>query len=370
MTCTGVEPGTIVTLPGTTCIPSPATATGIVKCAEITPGTLPSNPIVAVTDPAGNTIKTTIPYVKDTTAPTAPTCLSQPDKTVVCTGVTPGDIITIPGTTCIPTPASATGIVNCTLINPNDPTPTGPAIATDPAGNKTPTPIIPDTDGDGTGNNVDNDDDNDGIIDDIENKGPNNGDANGDGTLDSLQVNVVTMPTSSGGSYVTLEFDLPIGCFVSPNGAFTILESSQYPDTSYDYPFGLASFKIKCTKQIKVTTYWHGITDLNKDGWEYRKFYNSDKYTPWTVVTGHKVIGGKTIATATYTLSDNEAGDLDSASGIILDLTGPAKKTPMINQIANTIRTGAIENYSIVFYILGLIILASLATKKSKETQE
>ena len=46
------------------------------------------------------------------------------------------------------------------------------------------------------------------------------------------------------------------------------------------------------------------------------------------------------------------------------------EKTTIVTQIANTVRTGAIENYSIVFYTLGLIILASLATKKSKETQE
>ena len=143
VTCTGVEPGATLTIPGTTCVPTPATATGIVVCTETVPGTLTSNPIATVTDPAGNKTPSTFPYTKDTTAPVAPTCVTNPDKTVTCTGVTPGDTITIPGTTCVPTPATATGIVKCTLINPADPAPTGPAVVKDPAGNTTTTPVKP-----------------------------------------------------------------------------------------------------------------------------------------------------------------------------------------------------------------------------------
>jgi len=75
---------------------------------------------------------------------------------------------------------------------------------------------ILDTDEDGTGDNTDTDDDNDGISDITESAGPNSGDANNDGTLDSLQNNVVGFETYNAQGYVVI---------VSPNG--TTLSSCQ-----------------------------------------------------------------------------------------------------------------------------------------------
>ena len=140
VSCTGVENGATVTLPGTTCTPSPATATGIVNCVEITPGSLPNNPTLNVTDGNGNTLPVVVPYVKDITPQTAPTCVTSITNTVTCSGVTPGNVVTLPGTTCVPTPATVTGIVICTPTNPAV-TPPGPVTVTEPSGNTATAPV-------------------------------------------------------------------------------------------------------------------------------------------------------------------------------------------------------------------------------------
>jgi Bacterial Ig domain len=149
VTCTGVEPGATLTIPGTTCVPTPADATGIVKCTETTPGILPSNPTATVKDPAGNATTAPVPYIKDTTPPAAPVCTvtSGTLKTVTCTGVEPGATLTIPGTTCVPTPAPASGIVVCTETAPGALVLPAVATVTDPAGNKVTAPVTlaPDT---------------------------------------------------------------------------------------------------------------------------------------------------------------------------------------------------------------------------------
>jgi len=73
------------------------------------------------------------------------------------------------------------------------------------------------------------DDDDDGIPDAIEDGAPNGGDGNNDGTLDSQQGNVASLPSAVDGRYVTL---------VSPPG--TNLADVQAVDTPADAPAGVA----------------------------------------------------------------------------------------------------------------------------------
>lgn len=96
-----------------------------------------------------------------------------------------------------------------------------------------------DTDEDGEGDNADSDDDNDGIPDRVENAGPNNGDGNSDGTLDSLQLNVTSMKTYDGSTYVTLE--VPDGAHLEDCRA----ESPQNPPAGFTFPYGLFAFTIQ-----------------------------------------------------------------------------------------------------------------------------
>jgi Bacterial Ig domain/Bacterial Ig-like domain len=461
VTCTGVTPGDTVTIPGTTCVPTPATSTGIVTCTNTNPtDPIPTGPAIT-TDPAGNTTPTPIlPYTPgDTTAPTAPvitkvdgktvnatnttkdttptiegtgeagstitikdvsgtvictttvqadgtwsctpttalpkgtnnltitvtdaagnvspatsllvnvnsttaTCTINPDNSVTCSNVNPGETIVIPGTTCTPTPATATGIVNCVPTDPNL-TPTGPAtecLGTD----CTNIPLVPslcatdktlpqcDLDKDSKPNSDDEDDDNDGIKDVIENAGPNNGDGNGDGIFDSLQNNVATISTASGSSFVTVVFDMPKEC--STQSMISEFESNTPNDIDYDYPFGLIRFLIKCTSKVKVTTIWHGIPDLTKDGWSMRKFWLSS-YSNWPTTLSQITIGGKTVATSTYELNDNQNGDLDATVGMILDPVGPTKKVQTTDKLINLVRTGG----NSIAPVLGLTLISLAA---------
>jgi hypothetical protein len=121
ITCMGVEPGGTLTIPGTTCVPSPATATGVVVCTENVPGTVPSNPTASVKDTSGNTTPVVVAYVLDKSPPAAPGCTATPTvsdgtkkSVITCTGVELGATLTIPGMTCAPTPATATATVVCT----------------------------------------------------------------------------------------------------------------------------------------------------------------------------------------------------------------------------------------------------------------
>ena len=97
-----------------------------------------TNPTTTLTSVASPVAKITI----DTTPPAAPTCTTASNGNVTCSPVTPGDTVTIPGTACTPSPATATGVVTCVPTNPAVP-PVGPATTTDPAGNTTPSPVTP-----------------------------------------------------------------------------------------------------------------------------------------------------------------------------------------------------------------------------------
>jgi Bacterial Ig-like domain len=61
ITCTAGEPGTTISIPGTNCVPPIIAADGKSVCTATTPTSVPQNPVVTVTDPAGNNSTGIIP---------------------------------------------------------------------------------------------------------------------------------------------------------------------------------------------------------------------------------------------------------------------------------------------------------------------
>jgi Bacterial Ig domain/Bacterial TSP3 repeat len=121
ITCTGVEAGASLTIPLTNCTPTPADATGIVNCKEITPNTVPTSPKYTLVDESGNKVEDTVPYIIDSTAPSKPICTALPNPSnsksivvITCKNVEESATLSIDNTTCLPTPALADGIVICT----------------------------------------------------------------------------------------------------------------------------------------------------------------------------------------------------------------------------------------------------------------
>jgi hypothetical protein len=64
VTCTGVTLGDSTSIPGMTCTPNPATASGNVVCTENSLGSLISNPTATFTDGSGNAITAPVAYTQ------------------------------------------------------------------------------------------------------------------------------------------------------------------------------------------------------------------------------------------------------------------------------------------------------------------
>ena len=181
------------------------------------------------------------------------------------------------------------------------------------------------TDGDPTGDVCDTDDDNDGIPDTTEGAAPNAGDGNNDGQQDNTQDNVVSIQSATGPGYITVV----TSCDTISNVQAYTEGSEPTPDNTYDFPYGLVGFTIPCSSAT-VTIYYHGVTSLN--GFTYRKygptppdFNNPQWYTLPGVTFGTVDIGGQTVATATFTLTDGGLGDDTAVDGVIVDQGGPGQ---------------------------------------------
>ncbi len=178
------------------------------------------------------------------------------------------------------------------------------------------------------------DSDEDGLIDSLEKSGPNNGDANGDGVEDYLQASVVSLPSTVTGNYLVVEAQG--GC--SAISASSSLRESELPqlDPEYVYPFGVTGFDLGCENpgdSAEVTLYFYDETFLG--GYQYRYFgplepggTDQSWYDLSGVTYSQSVIGGQTIATASYTLTDGQAGDATIVDSIIRDPGGPGIAQP------------------------------------------
>ncbi|MCF6349554.1 MAG: gliding motility-associated C-terminal domain-containing protein [Flavobacteriaceae bacterium] len=171
-------------------------------------------------------------------------------------------------------------------------------------------------------------DDGDGVDATIEDAGPNTGDGNNDGTLDSLQSNVASIPDAIGSGYVTLEIT-GATCNQITN-INTILETDVASlDPNFDYPIGLIDFTLSCGnvgESATIVIYWHGLPAIDL----FRKYgstapgANDATYDAFTATMGTTIIDGITVPTTTYSLTDGAAGDESATGAEIVDPVGPA----------------------------------------------
>ncbi len=175
-----------------------------------------------------------------------------------------------------------------------------------------------------------------GVPADIQNGAPNNGDGNGDGIKDSLQTNVVSLPsaTGRGGTYITL---VVTGCDRLENVHVCTCESVGTPDPGYDYPFDLVGFNIPCGSAT-VRIYYHGSKGLQ--GFEYRKFGPTPNdwntaiwYTMPGATFGSKIIDKRKVFYVEFLLTEAKLGD-DTPVFPIVDQGGVAISTviPTLNE--------------------------------------
>ncbi|MCG8069342.1 MAG: hypothetical protein JAY84_15935 [Candidatus Thiodiazotropha taylori] len=171
-------------------------------------------------------------------------------------------------------------------------------------------------------------DDGDGVALAVEDAGPNGGDGNNDGTADSLQSNVSSLPDATGSGYLTLE--VGGGCATAQAVAAVDIGSMPASDPfGYLYPYGLLEFTLPC-ETADITVYYHipGATSLVSS--VYRKYGpvppggpSATWYTLPGVVYGTANVGGTMVATASFTLADNVLGDDTGDDGVIVDQGGP-----------------------------------------------
>ena len=190
----------------------------------------------------------------------------------------------------------------------------------------------PDSGGsEGSGTNSDSDT----IPDSIEQAAPNNGDGNNDGTPDSQQSNVTSLPDPKTGKYITL---------MSPSGTTLTSTSvvaentpgSTNDDTSFDYPLGLVSFTLDGVtpgSTNDITIYYSNPDNTDPSSYVLRK-HNPNTKTTFTI--GDTVLSSTTInniptiptITASYQVTDGQDLDIDGeANGTIVDPVGLATTT-------------------------------------------
>jgi hypothetical protein len=165
-----------------------------------------------------------------------------------------------------------------------------------------------------------------GVAPDVQDAGPNGGDGNGDGIKDSNQTTVASLPSATGGGYLTVEIS---GCGQIEQVQAHTYESVGTSDPGYSYPFGLVGFEIPCSPAT-VRIYYHCADSLG--GYIYRKYgptpddwVTSLWYTMPGVTFGTKDIGVATVPYAEFVLTESQLGD-DTNGSPIIDQGGPAQK--------------------------------------------
>ena len=177
-----------------------------------------------------------------------------------------------------------------------------------------------------------NNSDSDPIPDSIEDAAPGNGDGNNDGTPDSDQSNVTSLPIPTGsnaGTYVTLV--VPEGSTLTTT-AIAQATALATKDSAYDYPLGLMSFTVSSItpgSTIPIELYYY--TNQSPSTFTPRK-YNTTNQTYTTLSTQTQTsltqttINNQPVLKLSYQLQDGGPLDQDNvANGTIIDPVGLAQ---------------------------------------------
>jgi hypothetical protein len=155
------------------------------------------------------------------------------------------------------------------------------------------------------------DEDHDGISTSTENAAPNNGDGNNDGIPDSQQNNVISLPIN--GQYVTV---------AETNGC--VVDQVQAVASDSTTPAAI-DLNLSCA-QANITTYYHGISDL-QNVLHFQSVPNDSNpdTTQWqamSVTHDTVMIQGQPVAIESFSLSDGGIGDNVAGDGKITHISG------------------------------------------------
>jgi len=202
---------------------------------------------------------------------------------------------------------------------------------------------------------VDTDADNDGVPAAEENGVPNGGDGNGDGTPDYQQQHVVSLSWLNGWGYLTLEVNGSCGQAedVQVLGEAELSET----DPRFDYPFGILAFTLPCDS-ARVTLFFHGSGPTPPLYLAYGPIPYAGIGASWYfmpgVAFGSANVGGKTVVTATFDLTDGSLGDNSQTERSIVHQGGPA--APAAFHTSQPIPVPTLEGFG-----LGLLALLMLS---------
>lgn len=165
--------------------------------------------------------------------------------------------------------------------------------------------------------------DNDGKAASVEVGAPNNGDGNDDGTVDFLQDDVTSLPNPViANAYNTIE---SATCTSLSDVDIFAENQLSATDVSYDYPVGLFNFSVDCLTPgatANITIYYDRA--YNVSSWIPRKFIDGKYSTITGAVFGTATVGGTTVTTLSYSVTDGGPLDEDGlANGTIVDPVGP-----------------------------------------------
>ena len=320
ISCTGVEAGSSVSIPGATCTVTGTTAT----CTGGTGATLGSNPSVSITDSTGNASNSVLPLQLSTALPS---CTANPNPagagtpvTISCTGVPSGSTVSIAGTTCVATGAttvSCTGGTGLTLGN-------NPAIT-----------VSNPTSGSSSGNVP------------LTTTAPirtHSGSVVGTGT------GIATATLIGGGP----------GCGFEPSLTAFVTEPKPSPP-GLVFPYGVFSFKASgCTPGSTVTVQvtWPGAIGGHAI-WKYGPATPGAPVSTW-FNTGLVASGSST----THTVTDGGVGEGNlMIDGIIIDPIGPVRPAAVATDYAAIPTLG---EWGKLLLALSLLLLGVLAVQRTE----
>jgi hypothetical protein len=159
---------------------------------------------------------------------------------------------------------------------------------------------------------------------------PNDGDANGDGTVDSYQAAVAPIAGRNNQDWVTVELSGDNACYLEDSESSWIDAHTAYIDTNFDRVTNdMTGFSLYCRDQGGTSTITLIYDKLINTSNAVLRQFNESTNTYQTISGasfGTRNVGGNTVTTATYTITDGGPYDLDgSANRIIIDPVGIAK---------------------------------------------